>query len=535
MYRQIILLLLFCLISYSSICQNIDLKWSPEKKYQRSNDDLGYVGRVGSYFYTLRKQDKTMYLSKTRISDMNVVFEKEIRWNGTSKNPNDDLAFKSFRLFKDYFVFYFESSSNKESTQRIYAQKIDLEGAPFDPLVEIGTRPKERRNKDGSFQLAYSPDSANFLLITNPSYEKYNNERFFFKVISKKLETLYQADITLPFADKNFTVESFILGKDQLIYILAKIDLPRKSKNDDEPDYYYEVVTVDPKEKNKVTGFDIKLDNRYVDKVDIILNNKDELKCFGFYADMQGNGRRKSGINGIFYFSVVDNQASNISVKAFDLRMVFEIEAETKQRGCFGKRAPKAEKGLAAFFNLRAFFAKPDGGMIVVAEKSYIRVVTTSNGNGGTTTTYYYVDYDILTTNIDASGNIAWYAHVPKKQVVANDNRFGSIHAMYTGGKVYLIYNDEPENAANKTYKNVMRNYIKAVPVVVTINEQGKIDKKIIGKDSRGKNGFTLKPRISDTVSSNEAFFYADRLSKACCVIGRLRAKATRYGILTVR
>lgn len=533
MLKQILPLLLFCIVSFSSISQNIDLKWSPEKKYERSSDDLGYVGRVKSHFYTLRRQDKTMYLSKTRINDMSVVFEKEIRWNGTSKNANDDLTFKSFRLFKDHFVFYFESSSNREANQRIYAQKIDLEGAPFDPLVEIGTRPKERRNRDGNFQLAYSADSTNFLLITNPSYEKYNNERFLFKVISKKLEILHQADITLPFADKNFSVESFVLGKDKQIYMLAKIDLPRKTKNDDEADYYYQVVTVDPKENNKIRGFEIKLDNRYVDKVDIILNDKDQLKCFGFYADMQGNGRRKSGINGIFYFSVIDNKASNISLKPFDLKMVLDIESETK-RGCFGGRAPKVEKGLEAYFNLKAFFAKPDGGMVVVAEKSYIRVVTTTSSNGGTRTTYYYVDYDILTVNIDEKGSIAWYAHIPKKQIVANDNRFGSIHAMYSNGKVHIIYNDEAKNAMSKTYENTMKNYLKAVPVIVTINEQGKFDKKIIG-DSRGKNDFTLKPRISDQVSSNEAFFYADRLSKACCVIGQRRAKAIRYGVMTIK
>jgi hypothetical protein len=533
MQKQILSLLLFCLVSFSSICQRIDLKWGPEKKYRRSSYDLGYVGRVKDHFYTLRKEDKTMYLSKTRLKDMAVVFEKQIHWNGASKNETDDLTFKSFRLFKDYFVFYFESSSNREGNQRIYAQKIDLEGVPFDALAEIGSRQKERRRKDGSFQLVYSADSTNFLLITNPSYEKYNNERFLFKVISKKLEVLHTADITLPFADKNFDVESFTLGKDKQIYILAKITLPRKEKKDGEADYYYQIVTVDPKEKNKTKGFDVKLDNRYVDKVDIILDGKDKLKCFGFYADMQGNGKRKSGINGIFYFSVVDNKASNISLKPFDLKMVFEIEADTK-RGCFGGRGPKLEEGITAFFNLRNFFTKPDGGMIVIAEKSYVRVVTTTTGNGGSTTTHYYMDYDILAVNIDGKGNIEWYAHIPKKQVGTNDDRFGSFHAMYTNGKIHIIYNDQADNAMNKSYEKTMKNYLKAIPVIVTINEQGKFDKKIIG-DSRGKNDFTLKPKISDEVSPNEAFFYADRLSKSFCIIGTRKAKTNRYGILSIK
>jgi hypothetical protein len=80
-----------------------------------------------------------------------------------------------------------------------------------------------------------------------------------------------------------------------------------------------------------------------------------------------------------------------------------------------------------------------------------------------------------------------------------------------------------------------MKNYLKAVPVTVTINEAGKTDKQMIGADKPGKADFILKPKISDKISDTEAFFYADRLSKAVCVIGARKTKTQRFGLLSIK
>jgi hypothetical protein len=105
---------------------------------------------------------------------------------------------------------------------------------------------------------------------------------------------------------------------------------------------------------------------------------------------------------------------------------------------------------------------------------------------------------------------------------------------MYTKGKIYIIYNDEEENAATKSFENTMRNYMKCVPVAVTINEEGKSDKKMMMGGERGKKQFTLKPNAADKINDKQAFFYADRLSKSCCVIGGRKPKTQRFGILTI-
>jgi hypothetical protein len=527
MRKFILVLSTLSLVSFSLFCQEIDLAWGPEKDFDRSNIELGYVGRVKDHFYTLRKEDKTMYLAKTRVKDMSLVFDREIVWNsGRVSSDDNNLRFKSFRLFKTHFVFYFTDYSSKDDIERIYAQKIDFEGKPFDPLVEIGNRPKERRSKDGSFGLSYSADSSNFLLVTNPSFDKYTNERFLFKILDSRLQVQHNLELTLPFKDKDFEVTSVSLSKSKIVYVLAKITLPKKERKDDEAPYYYEIVSIDPNDKGKVKEFEIVLDKRYVDEVELLLDSKDNVKCFGFYADMQGNGKRKDGINGLFYFGLSNGKVSNMSVKEFDAKLVEDIA---------GRKRANRDRGLRSSFTVKNFFEKPDGGAMILAEEAFVEVVTVTSSNGTSSTTYYYNYNSVLAVNIDPKGSIVWYAHVPKKQRIANEDRFGSFYGMYVKGKIYLIYNDEEENAATKTYDNVMRNYLKCVPVAVTISEDGKSDKKMMMGMERGKKAFTIKPNAADKISASQAFFHADRVSKACCVLGRRKTKTQRFGILTIK
>lgn len=519
-------------VSFITCClqaQQIDLTWGPEKKINKSSDELGFVGRVKDHFYTLRKEDKVMYLAKTRIADMSRVWEKAIQWNDFKRANarSKNLTFHSFRLFRENFVFYFEDYDSKDDIQRLFAQKITFEGSPEGDLVEVGSRLKQRRSHDGSFELAFTPDSTNFVVITSPYYERYASEKFLFKVVDQRLNVLHNFEVTLPFRDQDFDVESVVVSKSKNIYLLARVDIPKKDRKDKEPDYYYEIVSLAAAENGKAKEYELKLPDRYIDKVDVILDKKDQIKCFGFYADMQNNGKRKDGLNGIFYFSLNKNTIENINIKEFDIKLVADIS---------GRRRANRDKGLEPHFKLKFFFDKPDGGAMVLAEEQFMQTSTMTNPNtGSTTVNYHFYNNSILAVNIDPAGKIIWYTHIPKEQHTINDNRFASFHALYAKGKTYIVYNDEKENAMTKTYEHEMRNYLKAVPVTVTINEAGKTDKQMIGSAKPGKADFIIKPKISDKISDTEAFFYADRLSKACCVVGARKAKTQRFGLLEIR
>lgn len=522
------LLVVLAVSSMYSFGQQVDLAWGPDKEFKRSSVEYGFVGKVKGDFYTHRREDKVIYLAKTRIKDMSQVFEKPITWNDNDvATKNDEFSFNSMRLFKGNFVFFFEKYSSKEDKQRIYAQKINYEGAPVEEAVLLSTRNKNRRSKDGSFALTHSADSTHFLVTTNPSFDKYANEKFQFKLFNSQLKMLHNLEVELPFKDAEFALESITLSKSKLIYLLAKISVPKKDRKDDEATYYYQMLTIDPTADGKVVQFELKLDKKYINSVELLLDDKDKPKCFGFYTEMKDNGKPKDGINGIFYFSINKGKVENINLKDFDAALIAEIA---------GNKRAKKDKGLESHFKIKYLFNKADGGMIILAEEQYVVTVTTHT-KYGSTTTYYYHNDSVLEVNIDSNGKIVWYAHVPKKQVTTNDNRFGSFHALYVKGKTYLIYNDESSNAVSKSYEKTMTNVFKAVPVMVTLNESGKAD-KIMLNDIGDKQGFTLKPNISDKISNSQAFFYADKLKKGipCCFIGgRGKPSTQRVGILTVK
>src|SRR4051812_25564771 len=114
--RPLYLAIFAIFIASNLHAQQIDLAWGPEKKFDKSSFEVGFVGRIKDHFYTLRGVDKTMYLAKTRISDMSLVWERPIRWNDFKRANTKDknLTFRSFRTFRENFVFYFEDYDSKD-------------------------------------------------------------------------------------------------------------------------------------------------------------------------------------------------------------------------------------------------------------------------------------------------------------------------------------------------------------------------------------------------------------------------------------
>ncbi|MDQ3395531.1 MAG: hypothetical protein M3512_15680 [Bacteroidota bacterium] len=524
--KKIFFIILITLLNFAEInAQNGELRWGPEHNNKDFDVEHGYIGKVGDSFYSLRSKDKVLYLSKYRTADMSREFEKPIGWNDDKKNSaNKNLTFSSLRLFKNNFILFFEDLDKKTSTQIMYGQKINFEGNFEGELVKVDERDKERRSRDGSFKIIYSEDSLNFLVVKNPNFEKYSNEKFNFKIFNASLKPLHNLEVSLPYLDKDFALMNTLLSKELIIYLLARIEVPRKDKKKDEATFYNELVSIDPAKGATVKKYEIKLDKKYIKQVDVYLDKSENIRCFGFYSELRDNGKPQDGIKGAFFFEL-NKSTKNIqkqSTKDFSAALVEELS---------GKRRAKNEKGLLNRYMIRNVFEREDGGTIILVEESYIVEVTSQTRNGSTTTSYHYHHNAIVSVNISEQGNIQSYNVVPKLQHTVNDDRFGSFYASYTKGKVYIVYNDEASNAVTKTYDKTMKNFMKSVPVMVTLSESGKFDKVMVSTGKK-RSDFIVTPRITNKINDNEALVYAYKLSKGCCFIGGGKAKTTRYGLL---
>ncbi len=516
----------FLIVGQIAFAQRSELRWSPESKFNKKSDELGFVGKVDDHFYTLRKEDKVMFLAKNQVRSMSQVWERPIIWNDLNRTNTSDknLTFHSFRKFQHHFEFYFQDYNKGDDTQRLYAQRINYEGEPDGELREIGVRQKKRRSKDGSYRLAFAEDSLHSLLMINPGYDKYNDEKFHFKVLDEDQNILKNFTITLPFKDKDFSVSGLKLLGDHTIYMLASIHRDKKERDKGQPAYNYKILIMDVASA-KPRMVDIPFRNKYVDQIDLVLD-RGKVKCVGLYGDLKPNGKVDTGAKGAFHFSLEKGEAGKISFREFSHKLILEIA---------GKKNIRKGEGLGYRYSLKNTFTKEDGGLVVLFEESYIRIVTSTDSRGNSTTTTHYHDNSVLYLDIDPAGEINRYVHVPKKQHTANyGHRFGSFHAMYVDGNTHIIYNDEKGNALINMYDKTMKNYLKAVPVIVTITASGKMNKKQL-TGSSGKQDFALKPKLSDKISSNEAFLYADNMSKACCVVGARKVKTTKIGILSIQ
>jgi hypothetical protein len=526
MKKIYLFILITSLICGKAYAQSIDLSWGPEQKYNFFNHEYGSVGKVGDFVYTLREEKDVFYLSKIRAANMSTVFVRALTWNDKRRNANaGNYIFNELRMFKTHFVLFFEEKDKKESQQIIYAQKISFEGESEGEAVRLGTRETARRSKDGSFALEYTADSSKLLLVQHPTYEKYANEKFVFRIFDSNLKSLYGLEISLPYSDKDVEVKDIRLAKNNIIHLLIRIDIPKKERNRDEATYYYEILSIDAAKKGATKEYELKLDKKYISEASIILDKKDNIKCFGMYADMRNNGKAQKGINGVFNFGLnpAKKQIENVNVKEFDALMIAELS---------GAKRAKSDKGIKPFFNIKYIFDKADGGMIVMTEEQYVQVVTTTTGRS-TSTHYHYHDNNILAVNLDPMGKIIWYSRIPKLQYTVDDRSYNSFYATYVDKKAYLVYNDDPENALKNNYERTMRNVTKAKPVMVTLDDSGKFTKSIL-TDSNKDSQFVIRPSGSRKINDRETMIMGHRVTKGCCFIGGGGAKTIRFGLLQI-
>ena len=91
-----------------------------------------------------------------------------------------------------------------------FAYPISNKGVVGSKFKKIGEISMDGR-KSGTFDFQISQDSSKFLVYHNNPYDKYNNEKFSYKVYDNKLNLVWEKDVQLPYKDKYFSIEDYIL------------------------------------------------------------------------------------------------------------------------------------------------------------------------------------------------------------------------------------------------------------------------------------------------------------------------------------
>jgi hypothetical protein len=496
----------------------VNIFWGKDNPLDRRSSFF-ILGKRGDMLLGYKESRKNISITKWGFQDLQIKGENVIAGPvGTAQKAiNKDYTFEDIYLLKHKNYVFVSKYDHKENLNSIYMQEITNEGNLTGSLRKLADISSASRRHSGSFSVYASIDSTRILVVNNPPYKKYAGEKFQYKIFDEDLNLLYDLAVELPYKDKNFEAEDYILDNDGTIYLLATIDLERKDMKKGEAKYYFEIVAISPVGKGQVTEYEIKLPGKDVDDLAFRLDG-DKIICSGFYGDA---GSWSGDIKGI-YFMRLDKKTKQIeSTGVKDLDKEFIADLTSTRRANRGK-------GISNAFTVSAFEKRNDGGAILVSEYAYDYVVEqcTSDPKTGVTSCHYdyhYLRNNIIVININPDGSIKWYANIPKYQHTVNDEaQYSSFLMAKSGTKMYFVYNDNPKNSDAEKMKSVKKPYPMTTPrkssaVLVELSEDGAFSKKTLF--SNKENKMILLPSLADWISDTECIVSAINYGAYCCFI----------------
>ena len=493
------------------------VNWGPEIKAGRKaslNDIIGY-DKMG--LYTLSNDGRTFGGDASLDhydKNLNQIQTAELDLREDKKKKTLEFVF----MAKNGELFLFSSFINQSLKMNfLFYQTINKKTLkPNNDMKKIAEIPFVKRYRNGEFNFSFSRDSSKVLVFYDLPYEKEAPKKFGFHVFDDNMNLMWEDEATLPYLDELFTVERRCVDNQGNVYVLGtEYTDKRVGKRKGKPNYKYRAL-IYTKGSKEVQNHPIVLTDRFITDMQIAIMDNGDIICAGFYSDHE-----TYTIKGT-YFLKIDGKTKEIvnkSFKEFTIDFVMQNMTEKEQK----KTAKKVSKGKDVElyeYDLDEIILREDGGVLLIGEQYYIRVVTNTytdaNGATHTTTTYYYYYNDIIVVNINPSGQIEWAEKIPKRQVSTNDGGFYSSYSLaIVQNKLYFMFNDNPKNLF---YKGVGKLYNynprskESLAVIVGVGMDGKQEKEALF--TQGEAETRIRPKVSEQVSNNQMVIFGKKGKK---------------------
>ncbi len=485
-----------------ALCQKPTITWGPELLKPKKSDISTLIGADRNSFYCLRATRSFLKIRQTAIekyskSTLTPQYVKEFRIPEVS---GKDLTYEKSVLLKGR-ILVFASRYDKDLDKHIlYLIKIIAEdGSVLNSPKEIDHIDAEKKRNRGSFEFVLSNDSTKLLIMHNEPYEKYENQKFSYKLLDSDGNSLWSTAFELPYKDKYFTLSDYIVDNDGKVFMLANILKEKSERERKRPTYTYDLICYDNSNKSH-KEIPISLGDKYISDISFAIGPAANILVGGFYSN-----KNKDGLAGTFFLSVDKSKQAIINSGTEDFSTDFMSEFMSERR---------AKKNKEIYnYKIDYIVTKDNGGIYMVAEQYYINVVTTCNPKGGCTTTNYYCYNDIIVVNFNENASVKWVKHIPKRQVTANDYGYYSSYSFNASkGKLYFLFNDHPKNYSKPV--KYPRNGIsrKMVTVIASLDKDGNMERSTLFSAKEEK--IYTRPKISMRFSSNQSLFYAIKKKK---------------------
>lgn len=519
--------LIFVFVSLTAFGQIKNVKFKTGQTFDPKGTVNEIIGKSGDkVYYTSYKRG--YYLGAVNSESLSQIFEIEIQ---LPEYLGKETDFYRIVLIKDELILFTTQYNGEKKKFYTLAGKLKETGVVDGKPVLIEETESPNKRSTGNLNIEVNSELNRILIHTDMPMGKYGQDKLVLKMLDNDLKTIWEGNLILPYPDRYFAVNDYLIDKADNIYMVCgfdeyaktKAEEGRKKAKDDMKErggnnLTYKVLVYNTKTSH-MEDYEIEIDKfKTILSFSYGLASDDNLNIVGLYA----NDKKADGADGVYFIKLNGKTGSVISssVKEFDKGMVQEYLIATMGE----KRGTKsAERGTGITnFKVRELIEREDGGLLVSGEVYYSYTVCTTDPRTGATrcSTHYIFGY-IIVINISPTGEVEWVRHVKKYQHTVNDGGFYSSYGlMVAGEKLYYIFNDNiknynPKKKPNKYYPMAgVKGSVTTIAimdgdgkVLMEPNNQLRVDKKI------------LRPKVSYTVSGDNKIIMLAKWGKNECFV----------------
>ena len=372
--KKVFFFFIICCFSAVVQAQDIEVKFGPMTPETRSTM-IRNAHVVGDKVFTVQSidpRDKRMsvvlYDAQT-LTKNDSRFFKQFNCGDEKDCLESEYEYNRTSFFKENVVMFFETFDRKNDDHILWAQRTDFEGNFVGEMKKIDKIEAKRKSNAGTFLIEMNNDSTQFVVITNPPFKRYNDEKFNFSIYGSDLKLLHSASLALPMKDKNVSLQDYYLDNNGKVYILAHVELEKKDREKGKARDYYTMFVINTETKD-VAEFALNLEKRDVQDATIRLDDENgKVLCAGFYSDLKAGKTYGNDIDGFFYMTIdiASLTVEKVGTKKIEKKVILELMNRKKAR---------EGQGLSNNFEILRVIGRSDGSTTIVAEHRYVQVVT---------------------------------------------------------------------------------------------------------------------------------------------------------------
>lgn len=341
------------------------------------------------------------------------------------------------------YCFYSTETENSHvlMADEINKSTLTLQQSPV-TLQEIPARKNTSFNQPG-FHLKLS-EEGNFLLATfSQAGAKNNPDELNFTVFDQGLQAQWTHQLAATTKKEHYQVINYHLSNTGDLYVLKKeADSQKALEKFWQPLYQFGITAITGGGKH-ITELHPSIPGKHLTKMQIGTNKAAQLVCAGFYTDTEGHDAA-----GSYFLTFQDQQIAQKSFKPFAPILMMESEKATKE---------EKEEGLYAY-RLNDLTFRSDGSVVLIAEQATQTAGFNPRTNFRTARTAFNT---IAVVSVDPDGEVMWTEQIRKNQVSPEGYSFFSSYATAVlNDKVYLVFNDHPENLCEGICEQIGRAHV---------------------------------------------------------------------------